>query len=68
MSASRPVPDIYRRLGVRPVIHGSGTTTRYGGSRLRPEVFEVMREASQTLVNIDELNAAAGAEIGRAHV
>ena len=65
MSATQPIPEIYRRLGVRPVIHGSGTTTRYGGSRLRPEVFEAMREASQTLVNIDELNEAAGAAIAR---
>ena len=65
MSASKPNPEIYRRLGVRPVIHGSGTTTRYGGSRLRPEVFETMRQASQTLVNIDELNAAAGTAIAR---
>jgi L-seryl-tRNA(Ser) seleniumtransferase len=62
---SRPVPEIYRRLGVRPVIHGSGTTTRYGGSRLRPEALEVMREASTTLVNLDELNEAAGAAIAR---
>src|SRR6185295_3485154 len=65
VSVSKPVPEIYRRLGVRPVIHGSGTTTRYGGSRLRPEVFETMREASQALVNIDELNAAAGAAIAK---
>jgi D-glucosaminate-6-phosphate ammonia-lyase len=65
VSATPPVPEIYRRLGVRPVIHGSGTTTRCGGSRLRPEVFETMRQASQTLVNIDELNAAAGAAIAR---
>ena len=56
---------IYERLGVRRVIHGSGTTTRYGGSMLRPEVLEAMREASQMLVNLDELNAAAGAEIAR---
>ena len=48
-----------------PVIHASGTTTRYGGSRLRPEVLEAMREASQALVNIDELNEAAGAAIAR---
>ena len=27
---------IYERLGVRRVIHASGTTTRYGGSLLRP--------------------------------
>lgn len=56
---------IYERLGVRRVIHGSGTTTRYGGSMLRPEVLETMREASRTLVNLDELNAAAGAAIAR---
>jgi L-seryl-tRNA(Ser) seleniumtransferase len=65
MSPARAVPAIYRRLGVRPIIHGSGTTTRYGGSLLRPEALEAMREASQTLVNIDELNAAAGAAIAR---
>src|SRR5438477_5836280 len=49
-------PGIYRRLGVKRVIHGAGTTTRYGGSILRPEALEAMREASQVLVNIDELN------------
>ena len=65
MSVSKPVPEIYRRLGVRPVIHGSGTTTRYGGSMLRPEVLETMREASTALVNLDELNEAAGAAIAR---
>ena len=65
MSASKPVPEVYRRLGVRPVIHGSGTTTRYGGSRLRPEALEAMREASTTLVNLDELNEAAGNAIAK---
>ena len=59
------MPEIYRRLGVRPVIHGSGTTTRYGGSRLRPEALEAMREASTTLVNLDELNEAAGNAIAK---
>jgi D-glucosaminate-6-phosphate ammonia-lyase len=61
----KPLPEIYRRLGVRRVIHGSGTTTRYGGSILRPEALEAMREASTTLVNMDELNEAAGAAIAR---
>src|SRR2546421_11209992 len=60
-----PVPAIYRRLGVRPIIHGCGTTTRYGGSRLRPEALEAMREASAGLVNVDELNEAAGAPVAR---
>lgn len=61
----RATPPVYARLGVRPVIHGSGTTTRYGGSLMRPETIEAMREASQVLVNIDELNEAAGAAIAR---
>ena len=56
---------IYQRLGVRRVIHASGTTTRYGGSLLRPEALEAMREASQMLVNMDELNEAAAAAIAR---
>ncbi len=54
----RPLPAIYQRLGIRPVIHAAGTTTRYGGSLLRPEALEAMRQASQVLVNIDELNEA----------
>ena len=61
----KPVPEIYRRLGVRPVIHGAGTTTRYGGSMLRPEALEAMRDASQALVNLDEMNEAGGAAIAR---
>ena len=65
MSVSRPTPAVYEKLGVRPVIHGAGTTTRYGGSLMRPEIMEAMREAAQALVNIDELNEAAGASIAR---
>jgi len=61
----KPIPSVYTRLGIRPVIHASGTTTRYGGSLMRPETIEVMREAAQALVNIDELNEAAGAAIAR---
>ena len=60
-----PTPAIYRKLGVRPIIHGCGTTTRYGGSLLRPQALEAMREAAQALVNIDELNEAAGAALAR---
>ena len=62
---SKPMPEVYRRLGVQRVIHGAGTTTRYGGTMLRPEVLETMREASTALVNLDELNEAAGAAVAR---
>ena len=65
MAVPRPTPSVYEKLGVRPVIHGAGTTTRYGGSLMRPEIIEAMREAAQALVNIDELNEAAGAAIAR---
>jgi L-seryl-tRNA(Ser) seleniumtransferase len=63
MPTARPVPKVYQKLGVTPIIHGAGTTTRYGGSLMRPETIEAMREASQVFVNIDELNEAAGAAI-----
>ena len=65
MPPAKPIPSVYQELGVRPVIHGAGTTTRYGGSLMRPETIAAMREASQAFVNIDELNEAAGAAIAR---
>src|SRR5438270_7412004 len=65
MQRAKPVPSIYQRLGVRPIVHAAGTTTRYGGSLLRPEALEAMREASTALVNLDELNEAAGVAIAR---
>lgn len=52
--------DIYRSLGVKPVITASGSTTLYGGSKLRPEVLDAMEKTSRTMVNMDELNVAAG--------
>src|SRR5499427_6266201 len=65
MTIEKAVPSVYAKLGVRPVIHASGTTTRYGGSRMRPETIEAMREAAQALVNIDQLNEDAGGAIAR---
>src|SRR5262245_43981424 len=65
MPTAKPIPSVYQKLGVRPVIHGAGTTTRYGGSLMRPATIAAMQEASQTFVNIDELNEAAGATIAR---
>jgi L-seryl-tRNA(Ser) seleniumtransferase len=51
---------IYRALGVKPAIVASGSTTAYGGSKLRPEVLDSMEKASKTMVNMDDLNVAAG--------
>ena len=52
--------SVYRELGVRPVITASGATTAYGGSKLRSEVMEAMNSAATVMVDLDELNAAAG--------
>jgi D-glucosaminate-6-phosphate ammonia-lyase len=63
--ATANIPAVYQKLGITPVIHGAGTTTRYGGSLMRQETLEAMREAAQAYVNIDELNQAAGETIAR---
>lgn len=57
---------IFDRLGVAPIIHAMGTTTRYGGTMMPPEVVQSMVEASQCLVDMDELNRKAGEVVARA--
>ena len=52
--------EVYKRLGVTPIIHASGTTTRLGGTRTRPEVMEAMAQAATVLVHMGELNEKAG--------
>lgn len=64
-SGERNPADIYTRLGVTPIIHASGTVTRYGGTRTRPEVMEVMADAAGVLVEMGELNDKAGEVIAR---
>lgn len=64
-SASTPGEQAYRRLGVTPIINASGSVTRLGGTRTRPEVLEQMAHTARVMVNIDELNQKAGEEIAR---
>ena len=64
-SASTPGEQVYRRLGVTPIINASGSVTRLGGTRTRPEVLEQMAHTARVMVNIDELNQKAGEEIAR---
>ena len=58
--------DIYRRLGLRPVINARGSHTRLGGSIMSPEVVDAMREASQSYIVLEELQAKASEVIARA--
>ena len=55
----------YQRLGVNPVINAAGSVTKYGGTRTRPEVLQVMTGAARIMVNVEELNRKAGEEIAR---
>src|SRR3954452_13112240 len=52
--------DIYKALGVRPLINGRGTITVIGGSVELPEVRAAKSLANQHYVQIDELMQAAG--------
>jgi L-seryl-tRNA(Ser) seleniumtransferase len=57
------VPDVYDELGVRKVVNGLATVTVLGGSIMPPEVVAAMAEAARHFVEIDELQAKAGARI-----
>ena len=52
--------EVYRALGVRPALNVSGTTSAYGGTKLRREAMEAMNSAATVLVDIHELNGRAG--------
>lgn len=58
--------DIYRRLGLRPVINARGTHTRLGGSIMSPEVVDAMKEASGSYIVLEELQEKASEVIARA--
>ena len=56
---------LYQWLGIAPIINAAGSITRLGGTRTRPETLELMQQAARVMVNIDELNRAAGKELAR---
>ena len=64
-SGARNPAQVYTRLGVKPIINAAGSLTRYGGTRTRPEVLEVMADAASVMVELGELNEKAGEIIAR---
>ncbi|MEA2514004.1 MAG: D-glucosaminate-6-phosphate ammonia-lyase, partial [Thermomicrobiales bacterium] len=52
--------EIYRRLGVRPVINAATTYTRLGGSIMAPQVAQAMADAAGCFLNLPELQEAVG--------
>lgn len=59
-------PEVYRKLGVKPVINAQSWVTSLGGSLMRPEVLRAMDEAATAFVDMKELNRAAGEVVARA--
>ena len=57
--------DIYAELGVTPLVNINGTITVMGGSVMKPEVMELIRQGNQHFVMIDELEIAAGKFIAK---
>ena len=55
--------DIYRSIGVRPLINARGTFTIISGSLMLPEVRAAIDAAAQHHVHLDELMAAIGARL-----
>jgi D-glucosaminate-6-phosphate ammonia-lyase len=52
--------NIYRSIGVEPIINCRGTFTIIGGSIERPEVLAAMERAAGNFVQYDELAAGVG--------
>ena len=57
--------EVYKRLGVQGVINASGRMTNLGGSAIAADVAQVMAQAGQDYVEIDELQLAVGREIAQ---
>lgn len=57
--------EIYRQLGVRPLINAAGTYTTLTGSVMPPRVRQAMFDASQYFVPLIDLQKAAGNRIAR---
>lgn len=53
----------YEKYGLRRVINAATCLTRLGGSIALPEVFDAMKDASRSFVQIPELQAWAGRKI-----
>ncbi len=58
-----PASDVYRAIGVRPLINARGTFTIISGSLMLPEVRDAMDAAAQKYVHLDELTEAIGARL-----
>jgi D-glucosaminate-6-phosphate ammonia-lyase len=57
--------SVYEAFGVQPIINASGPSTRLSGAIMDPAVAQAMAEASQSCIDIAQLQAAASGIIAR---
>jgi D-glucosaminate-6-phosphate ammonia-lyase len=55
--SAKGTPNVYSKIGVRPLINARGTFTIITGSQSLPQVKQAMDEASRAYVQMDELMA-----------
>lgn len=65
MDVNPPASDVYRALGVKPIINAAGTITTLGGSIMPAEVREAWNAASRSFVPLVELQDRVGERIAR---
>jgi len=63
LRAAPAVRDVYKELGVHPLLNAAGTYTALGGSCMRPEVVEAMAAAAKQFVPLLDLQGAVGRKI-----
>ena len=51
--------ELYRSMGVRPIVNAAGPISVYGGGKARPEVISTVSKAFKTPVHLHELNRRA---------
>ena len=56
-------PNVYRSIGVKPLVNARGTFTIISGSLMLPEVRAAMDGAARHYVHLDELADAVGARL-----
>ncbi len=56
-------PDVYKTLGIRPIINAAGTITTLGGSLMPPKVIAAWTAAAQSFVSLTELQDRVGEKI-----
>lgn len=55
--------DVYRELGIAPIINAAGTITTLGGSLMPPEVTAAWNSAARSFVSLLDLQGRVGAKI-----